>query len=167
MSEQFQAFASAPGKVLWIGGYSVLERPNISFVTGVDKRVYARAGLKEGNLVELSAPQFKAGWQGPLEEINAAPAETQIRLPLGEGNLGLPWGRGGKRCGSKPNHPFGPFLWDWGRQERAGLKCGCRRGDSGGGDGTVRQASVLQPALHPRARPVRARHRPREGGQRF
>ena len=78
MSEQFQAFASAPGKVLWIGGYSVLERPNISFVTGVDKRVYARAGLKEGNLVELSAPQFKAGWQGPLEEINAAPAELKF-----------------------------------------------------------------------------------------
>jgi len=34
---------SAPGKILWIGGYAVLERPNVSFITGVDKRVYAEA----------------------------------------------------------------------------------------------------------------------------
>ena len=34
---------SAPGKILWIGGYAVLERPNVSLVSGVDKRVYAEA----------------------------------------------------------------------------------------------------------------------------
>ncbi|MFH0922797.1 MAG: hypothetical protein V1811_01940, partial [Candidatus Micrarchaeota archaeon] len=34
---------SAPGKILWIGGYAVLERPNVSLISGVDKRVYAEA----------------------------------------------------------------------------------------------------------------------------
>lgn len=38
---------SAPGKILWIGGYAVLERPNVSLVTGVNKRVYAKAEAAE------------------------------------------------------------------------------------------------------------------------
>ena len=47
---------SAPGKILWIGGYSVLEKGNISFVTGVDKRVFAKA-VKSDN-VRIKLPQF-------------------------------------------------------------------------------------------------------------
>ncbi len=42
-----EVVVSAPGKILWLGGYAVLERPNTSFVTGVDKRVYARVTPSE------------------------------------------------------------------------------------------------------------------------
>jgi phosphomevalonate kinase len=57
--------ASAPGKILWIGGYSVLERPNVSFVTGVDKRVYARAREAEG--FGLSSRQYNYSISGHFD----------------------------------------------------------------------------------------------------
>lgn len=47
---------SAPGKIMWIGGYAVLEQPNISYNTGVDKRVFARAVETEG--ITFNMPQF-------------------------------------------------------------------------------------------------------------
>ena len=47
---------SAPGKILWLGGYAVLERPNVSFITGVDKRVYVQA--KESYKIVFHSPQF-------------------------------------------------------------------------------------------------------------
>ncbi|MEM4255623.1 MAG: hypothetical protein QXR53_04850 [Candidatus Norongarragalinales archaeon] len=50
------AVCSAPGKILWLGGYAVLERPNVSFITGVDKRVYADA--KENYKTVLRSQQF-------------------------------------------------------------------------------------------------------------
>ncbi|MFH1750274.1 MAG: hypothetical protein ABH863_01195 [Candidatus Micrarchaeota archaeon] len=54
--EQF--CASAPGKILWLGGYSVLERGNAAYVASIDKRAYAQASLLEGNALEIKAPQF-------------------------------------------------------------------------------------------------------------
>lgn len=51
-----ETIISAPGKILWIGGYAVLERPNVSMVTGVDKRVYARATQADG--IRLVSRQF-------------------------------------------------------------------------------------------------------------
>lgn len=61
------AIVSAPGKILWIGGYSVLERPNEAFVTGVDKRVYGHAQeIEEGKII-LEAPQFNALAEGKIE----------------------------------------------------------------------------------------------------
>ncbi|NUN11162.1 hypothetical protein HUU53_00775 [Candidatus Micrarchaeota archaeon] len=47
---------SAPGKILWIGGYSVLDRPHVSLVTGVDKRVYAKA--EESSDLKFVSKQF-------------------------------------------------------------------------------------------------------------
>ena len=47
---------SAPGKILWIGGYSVLEKGNVSFVTGVDKRVYVRC--EKSDKIHVKIPQF-------------------------------------------------------------------------------------------------------------
>lgn len=45
---------SAPGKILWIGEYSVLERPNISFVTAVNGRVFAKVDSLDDNRIVLS-----------------------------------------------------------------------------------------------------------------
>ncbi len=59
--------ASAPGKILWIGGYSVLEKPNVSFVTGVNKRVFVRARKLDENKVVLNAPQFNAFAEAAFE----------------------------------------------------------------------------------------------------
>ncbi len=47
---------SAPGKLVWLGGYAVIDRPNVSFITGVDKRVYASA--KENYKIVIRSPQF-------------------------------------------------------------------------------------------------------------
>ena len=97
------SIASAPGKILWVGGYSVLERPNTSFVTGVDKRVYAKVELLEGNKVVFDLPQFKLKLDGridngkitfdnPLNEKEAADskfvriaAETCLKYLKGKG----------------------------------------------------------------------------------
>lgn len=49
--------ASAPGKILWVGGYSVLEKGSSSLVTAVDKRVFATA-TEYGQIV-LSSPQYE------------------------------------------------------------------------------------------------------------
>ncbi len=49
--------ASAPGKILWLGGYSVLEKGNASFVCAVDKRVKATLKHSKGKIV-LSSPQY-------------------------------------------------------------------------------------------------------------
>jgi phosphomevalonate kinase len=58
---------SAPGKILWIGGYSVLERPNVSFVTGVDKRVYVQCREMEQGHVHFELPQFDVCASGKLD----------------------------------------------------------------------------------------------------
>ncbi len=58
---------SAPGKILWIGGYAVLERPNVAFVTGVDKRVFVQAREMEEGHVHFELPQFNVCASGHLE----------------------------------------------------------------------------------------------------
>lgn len=56
---------SAPGKILWLGGYAVLERPNVSFITGVDKRVSAQA--KESEKIVFKSPQFNIQAEGTFD----------------------------------------------------------------------------------------------------
>ncbi|MBI5332118.1 MAG: hypothetical protein HZB65_00950 [Candidatus Aenigmarchaeota archaeon] len=56
---------SAPGKILWIGGYSVLEKGNVSFVTGVDKRVYAKADKSDE--IHLKLSQFSVELTGKFD----------------------------------------------------------------------------------------------------
>ncbi len=48
----------APGKILWIGGYSVLERPNISMVSAVNAYVSARVKTLDGKSAEIHSPQL-------------------------------------------------------------------------------------------------------------
>ncbi len=59
--------AKAPGKILWIGGYSVLERPNISFVNAVDAYVTATAADRHDASVKLNAPQLGISFSGKID----------------------------------------------------------------------------------------------------
>ncbi len=73
------AVVSAPGKLVMIGGYSVLERPNVSWVIGFDKRVTATAKKRADGKAVLKAPQFGIDITGTLDAKNAAitfPKET-------------------------------------------------------------------------------------------
>ncbi len=60
--------ASAPGKILWLGGYSVLEPGNISMVTTVDAKVTVTARRLPGNSVILDAPQLMMKAEGSLSD---------------------------------------------------------------------------------------------------
>ena len=63
----FNVSARAPGKILWIGGYSVLERPNVSYVTTVTAYVTANVQELDGNAVELVAPQLNGNAKGTID----------------------------------------------------------------------------------------------------
>jgi phosphomevalonate kinase len=54
----FEVNASAPGKILWLGGYSVMERPNVGFVTTIDQHVHVIARSNTDNTVLINAPQL-------------------------------------------------------------------------------------------------------------
>ncbi len=93
------ASVKAPGKILWIGGYSVLERPNISYVTAVDAYVTAKLEAVDGNNVEFNAPQLGMSSKGTLDpktghihinvpkelELLKAAAEIAVRYAVGTG----------------------------------------------------------------------------------
>lgn len=82
------ATASAPGKILWIGGYSVLEKGNASLVTAVDKRVEATAFEKREaggrSEVTLVSEEFDYELTGHFEEdegklvFDSAPPEAKF-----------------------------------------------------------------------------------------
>lgn len=80
---------SAPGKILWFGGYAVLERPNIGVVTTVDARVTARAKRLAGAKVRFNAPQLKSRARGKLDAATgklsvAAPEQLKLVLTAAE-----------------------------------------------------------------------------------
>ena len=63
--------AKAPGKVLWLGGYSVLEKPNIGYVTAIDAHVHANVNLLEGsNKVHIKAPDLGIDVSGGFKSGN-------------------------------------------------------------------------------------------------
>lgn len=49
---------SAPGKVMLLGGYAVVERNRISLSAAVDKRCYAKVENNTSNYYEIKSPQF-------------------------------------------------------------------------------------------------------------
>lgn len=62
---------SAPGKLLFAGGYLVLESPNVGVVVAVDKRFYCTAELSSSEWdetkapvidIQLKSPQFNQTW---------------------------------------------------------------------------------------------------------
>ncbi len=44
--------------MLWLGGYAILERPNVGFVTTIDQHVHVVGRRNQGNTVLISAPQL-------------------------------------------------------------------------------------------------------------
>ena len=64
----------APGKILWIGGYSVLERPNISMVSAVNAYVTAEVKRRSDMKVPLSAPQLNSQATGRFD------AESRLNI---------------------------------------------------------------------------------------
>jgi len=50
--------ASSPGKILLIGGYSILEKGNIGYVVAIDKRVRSRIETIDSKEVLFELPQF-------------------------------------------------------------------------------------------------------------
>ncbi len=63
----FETTAKAPGKILWLGGYSVLERPNISFVTAVNAYVHASVKSVGGDRIVIEAPQLNSNASGTVD----------------------------------------------------------------------------------------------------
>ncbi len=76
----FDVKASAPGKILLLGGYSILERPNIGYVTTVNSRVHVRIRHLEGHQVKVSAPQFGVSGSGTVDPKTG---ELSFDLPPG------------------------------------------------------------------------------------
>ncbi|MBI4406819.1 hypothetical protein HY571_02805 [Candidatus Micrarchaeota archaeon] len=62
-----EVIISAPGKILWTGGYSILEKGNVGLVSSVDKRVYARASVLPDHNIEIKAPQLGVNVEGKFE----------------------------------------------------------------------------------------------------
>ncbi len=57
----------APGKILWIGGYSVLERPNIALVTTVNAYVSAEISRNTDQSVTLRSPHIAMHADGTID----------------------------------------------------------------------------------------------------
>lgn len=74
---------SAPGKVLLIGGYSVLELGNIAYTASIDKRVLAK--IEEKEEISLNIPQYdvhtKCSFKdGKLNYLSSISDEKKERL---------------------------------------------------------------------------------------
>ncbi len=70
--------ARAHGKILWLGGYSILERPNPGYVTTVDAAVSASLVPLAGNVVRISAPDFSLEASG---KIDPGRGDIKMRVP--------------------------------------------------------------------------------------
>ncbi|HVA83142.1 MAG TPA: hypothetical protein VNF06_03190 [Candidatus Aquilonibacter sp.] len=73
----------APGKILWLGGYSVIEKPNISYTTTVDAFVHATIKPIREKEVVISVPQFGQVYRSEVDLhtgklANEAPQELAL-----------------------------------------------------------------------------------------
>ena len=96
--------AKAPGKILWIGGYSVLERPNVSYVTTVNAHVNARVSEMNGNVIELYSPQLGLKAEGSVEPSSGImdvppPKELLLLKTAAEVASRYACEKGGRLCG--------------------------------------------------------------------
>jgi len=74
----FEVTGRAPGKILWIGGYSVLERPNLGLVTTVDAHVSANIKSTEDSDLVIESPNLKGQITG---SINLNTGMISINVP--------------------------------------------------------------------------------------
>lgn len=72
----------APGKILWLGGYSVVERPNTSLVSTVNAYVTASLKIRKDNVIGFDSPQLNAGVKGDLGPDGRIAANTPNELIL-------------------------------------------------------------------------------------
>ncbi len=77
-----RAYASAPGKILWMGGYSVLERPNPGYVTTVNAFVKVSVRPELDASVTLYAPQLGASATGSIDQSGLITADVPKELLL-------------------------------------------------------------------------------------
>ncbi len=63
-----EVVVSAPGKILWTGGYSILEKGNVGLVSSVNKRVYARANVLPDHNIEIISPQLSVEVKGKFQD---------------------------------------------------------------------------------------------------
>ncbi len=63
----FDIQTSAPGKILLLGGYAVVEKPNIGYAITVNSRVHVRVRYLENRKVVVSAPQFGVSGSGSID----------------------------------------------------------------------------------------------------
>ncbi|MDE1851907.1 MAG: hypothetical protein KGH69_04445 [Candidatus Micrarchaeota archaeon] len=68
----FGSKSKAPGKILWLGGYSALEKPNIGFVTTVDSFVNVEVKAASSNSLLLNSVSLNEMAKGTLESGRAA-----------------------------------------------------------------------------------------------
>lgn len=72
--------ASAPGKIGWLGGYSVLEKGNTSYLSTVSARVHAEVSSAE--TIRIQIPQFHvdthAQWKNGRLELERGAPETKF-----------------------------------------------------------------------------------------
>ncbi len=50
--------SKAPGKILWLGGYAVLEKPNMGYVTAINSYVHSKAHEIKENKISINAKGF-------------------------------------------------------------------------------------------------------------
>ena len=67
--------ARAPGKILWIGGYAVIERPCVSYVTTVDAFMEAEVERFTEDKVRIIAPDINCSGEGSVD-----PATGEISM---------------------------------------------------------------------------------------
>lgn len=69
--------ASAPGKILLLGGYAVLERPNVAYVLAVDKHVKATLQPLNEQEIIVDLPDFGFSIHGDAHQFSGSTEERE------------------------------------------------------------------------------------------
>lgn len=70
--------ARAPGKILWLGNYSLLERPNIGYVSTVDSYVHATVEGTGNTEFSVKTPMFDEAVKG---KVDGATGKIVVQAP--------------------------------------------------------------------------------------
>ena len=68
---------ACPGKVLLVGGYLVLERPNVGLVIAADKKFYSKVFIDESlpsGTIVVNSPQFHSSWTYSYQDETLVPS---------------------------------------------------------------------------------------------
>lgn len=81
--EEFDIVASAAGKVFLSGGYAVLEKGNVGYVTSINSRSHALISLTNSPTIDINVPQFGMHITGSVDQRSGtididAPPELKL-----------------------------------------------------------------------------------------